>query len=149
MDQDLRYVEIGHLTESEIDVMKLKDNLNSKASSFPNTKISETILDFAAPYLDLLPTIATDKDIEQVLRIAQVTWNAVILTEAKSNTFYLLDLKRQVAKQPASAAIVDSLIQRKREQYADDMRLIGDFQVLRRSGGLNLRVEAKSPFDMD
>ena len=127
--------------------MTRDEHHKNRSHSFPDRPISETILAFADPYLDLLPVAATDKDIERVIGLVYVVWNAVNLSEAKGNSFYLLDMKRRVAKDPASAAIVDSLIQRKREQFSDDMRLGGDFKVLRRNKRLHLRAEARSPFD--
>jgi hypothetical protein len=138
------------LSECEMESMKPDNRRKSPSHFFPDGKISEAILAFADPYLDLLPTTTTDKDIEdieKVLGLIQIVWNAVVLAEAKGNSFYLLDMKRRVAKHPANAAIVDSLIQRKRELFPDDLRLLGDFTVLRRNGRLHLRAEARSPFE--
>lgn len=126
--------------------MKLVDISESGPGHTPSRKISKTFLEFATPCLDVLPTTATAEDVKKVLEVAFVVWNAVVFEEAKGNPSYLHDIRSRMSQEPELAAIVDALIDRKREFYENDQRLIGDYRVCLRDDSLSLWAEARSPF---
>ena len=47
--------------------------------------------------------------------------------------------------QPEVVALVNQLIERKRHQFGNDHRLVGQFKLTIRKGELNLRAEARDP----
>jgi hypothetical protein len=50
-----------------------------RRTGYPNRKISETFLHFAAPMLDNLPSETAEHRAQQALEVSFTVWNAVIL----------------------------------------------------------------------
>ena len=113
--------------------------------NIPDRKISETFLEFAEPLLVPLGPCATEYEMNQVLQIAFVVWNAVVYESVNANDHCLEMLQELTAGQPEVVSLVNQLIERKRNQYGNDNRIVGDFKLTIRSGELNLRVEARDP----
>ena len=111
----------------------------------PDWKISETFLEFAEPLLVPLGPRATEHEMNQALQIAFAVWNAVVYETANGDTHYLEMLQDLTAGQPDVVALVNHLIERKRHQFGNDQRLVGDFKLTIQEGELNLRVEARDP----
>jgi len=113
----------------------------------PNKKISETFLRFAAPVLSTMPQGATPSEIENVLRVPHMIWNALVLDQASGNSDWLTRVRRSIAHSPGGIAVIDDLIDRKRRLFADDNLLIGEFRVTRLGPGeINLWAEARNPY---
>jgi hypothetical protein len=113
----------------------------------PKKKISETFLRFAAPVLSTMPEGATPSEIENVLRVPHLVWNALVLDHARGTTDWLTRVRQMIAPSPRSAAVIEDLIDRKRRLFADDNLLIGDFRVTRPGPGeINLWAEARNPY---
>lgn len=113
--------------------------------NIPDRKISETFLEFAEPLLVPLGPGATEQEMNQALQIAFTVWNAVVYETVNADTQCLDMLHDLTAGQPEVVAIVNLLIQRKRHEYGNDHRLVGNFQLTIREGELNLRAEARDP----
>lgn len=113
---------------------------------FPSRKISETFLDFASPMLQTLPSPTTKKDVEKVLMIAFTVWNAVVYADTKVEEHFLSDLRKRTSSAVETGIIVNNLIIRKRTSFADDQRLIGEYKVTMKNGGLNLWAESRTPY---
>ena len=111
----------------------------------PDRKISETFLEFAEPLLIPLGPHATESEMNQVLQIAFVVWNAVVYETVNHDSTYLSMLNTLTAGEPEVVALVNQMIQRKRHQFADDHRLVGNFQLTIKGDELNLRAEARRP----
>lgn len=96
-------------------------------------KISAAILDFAAPLTDRL---AADTPLEirrETLRLAITIWNALVL-QACGQGEYLAELFERFRKLPpgdsaAMAPLVQKLIVRRHERHADDLRLVGEWEL--------------------
>lgn len=108
-------------------------------------KISETFLEFVDPILSLMPEEARKGDIENVLKIGFTVWNSVVYDTVNGNNEYLDRVRDLMAGDPASSAFIGMLIDRKRELFANDEWLIGDYRVTWRQGQLNLWAEARDP----
>ena len=121
--------------------MKPKANL-----PYPDRKISETFLEFAAPVLNELPAGFSKSDIELALRIVFVAWNAVVLAEVRGDKQYLDQIRSATSSNPQSAYLLEQLIDRKKTVFADDHRIIGKYEVKITSDGFNLWAEARSPY---
>lgn len=117
-------------------------------ATYPDRKISETFLDFAAPLLVTMPEDATEASIEKVLSIAFVVWNGIVLDGVNGNDYYMTKVTEQASGHPASKAVVVQLAERKRTLFRDDQRLIGNYKVTRKHGELNLWAEARDPYSI-
>ena len=113
--------------------------------NIPDRKISETFLDFAEPLIVPLGPRATEHEMHQALQIAFTVWNAVVYETVNDDTQYLDMLQDLTAGQPEVFTIVNQLIERKRHQFGNDHRLVGNFQLTIQQGELNLRAEARDP----
>jgi len=116
---------------------------------FPDRKISETFLHFAEPLLEPLGPRATEAQENQALQIAFTVWNAVVYEPANGDTHFMTMLQDLTGGQPEVAALVAHLISRKRTLFGDDHRLVGEFKFVRNEGERRLRVEARSPYNID
>lgn len=116
-----------------------------EAKAFPNRKISETFLDFAAPLMQDLPGEAPVREIREVLKVAYTAWNAVIFADVLNNNRYIDWVRRLAANEAGPAMLIEQMIVRKREHFADDARLIGHWTVKRTEDGINLHADARDP----
>ena len=113
--------------------------------SYPDRKISETFLHFAAPMLDDLPSEAPEQRAEEALRVAFTAWNAVVFADVLNDYRYLEEVRSLAADKPEVALLVQQLVARKRALFGDDERLIGTWEVTRTTDGINLRAGARDP----
>jgi hypothetical protein len=56
------------------------------------------------------------------------------------------DIRRLTAEEHGTGLLIEELIARKRAFFADDQRLIGNWEVTRTEDGINLRAEARDPY---
>lgn len=112
--------------------------------AFSESKISAAFLEFAQPILGEGGSL-TAEQIEQMLRVAFVSWNAVVYDTVHRNTQWVTRLRTQVAPDAALSAVVEGLIDRKRTQFGNDLRLVGSYKMVEANGEWRLRVEARSP----
>lgn len=112
--------------------------------SFPSRKISETFLDYASPLLDPLG-LPTKEQMEQALKIAFTVWNSAVYDAVSGESHHLAQVRELAAVNPIVAALIESMIQRKQELFADDERLVGKFTFVKSEGEWRLRVEARDP----
>jgi hypothetical protein len=115
---------------------------------FPNRKISETLLDFAGITPYDLPGEATERRAKEVLTVACTVWNAVIFADVPKDHRHLDEVRRLMTASPEGAVHVEQLIARKRNLFAGDERLIGDFEVTRTKEGINVHAEARDPHSL-
>lgn len=115
---------------------------------FPNRKISETLLQFAAPIIHDLPSEAPEHRARQALEVSFTVWNAVIFADVLNDHGYLDQIRQLSAGNPETGLLVEQMIARKREFFADDERMIGDWEVTRTEDGINVRADARDPFSL-
>lgn len=113
--------------------------------SFPQTKISEAFLNFAEPLLGTEPQSRTREEIDGALKLALIVWNALVFDTVRGNTDWVMRVRKQVVEQPPVATLVEELIVRKQTQFGNDLRLVGQYEIVERDGEWRLRVEARSP----
>lgn len=119
-----------------------------RRATYPNRKISETFLHFAAPMLDDLPSEAPEHRAQQALKLSFTAWNAVIFADVLNDHRHLDEIRRLTADNPEIALIMEQLIARKRALFADDERLIGTWEVTRTEEGINVRADARDPHSL-
>ena len=115
---------------------------------FPDRKISETFLQFAAPIIHDLPSEAPEHRAREALQVSFTVWNAVIFADVLNDHGHLDEIRRLTAGNPEVGLLVDQMIARKRALFADDERLIGDWEVTRTPEGINVRADARGPHSL-
>ena len=116
--------------------------------SVPDRKISETFLDFAEPLLHDLPSEALENRVHEALRVCYTAWNAVIFADVLNDHRHLIEIRRLTADRPEAALLVEQMISRKRALFANDPRLIGDWEVTKTEDGINLHADARDPYSL-
>jgi len=109
-------------------------------------KMSEVILEFAQPLLDISDDEATPKAID----FAIVAWNFAIIQE-QSGPQTLEEMMRKTAKPGTDEATIerykpyfDMLFQRKRELFPDNQRMILDYEFTESRDNFHLNVVSYS-----
>ena len=108
-------------------------------------KISETFLEFAEPLWAPLGPAATEEEWEQALQIAFTVWNSLVFDVAQQSQRGVEQLRELASQEPGVGLLVERLIARKQNLFADDQRLIGKYGLHRRQGELRLWAEARQP----
>jgi hypothetical protein len=126
--------------------LELPEGARTSRTPFPDRKISETFLAFAAPLLRDLPSEAPVQRAEEALQVAFTAWNAVIFADVLNDDRHLRNLRSLLAHKPEVAQVVEQLVVRKRALFADDPRLIGIWEVTKTTDGINLRADARDPY---
>ena len=121
----------------------------ARQSCFPDTKISETFLRFAAPLTEPLGPEITKDQFEEALKIAFTVWNAVVYDAVAGNDQFITSVRSLTSGDPMTAALIEGLIRRKEVEFGDDGRLIGEYTLRQENGEWNLRAEARSPSSKD
>ena len=105
-------------------------------------------MQFAAPIIHDLPSEAPEHRAREALQVSFTAWNAVIFADVLNDPGSLDEIRRLTAGKPETALLVDQLIERKRSLFADDDRMIGDWEVTRTEDGINVRAEARDPYSL-
>lgn len=110
----------------------------------PTMKISQTLIEYAQPLIQDLPNGYSKNDLEQVLKLAAGIWNACVMDQWHKSTENVAAVRRQIARgHPIPAAIVDALIERKKQMFGSDPRGITNETVVVKNGEFVVRAEAR------
>jgi hypothetical protein len=93
--------------------------------------------------LDAAGVNATEEHVEKALKIAFTVWNSVVYDTVNGKTHWVAQIRQLAAKDPESSALLEMMITRKKKLFRDDLRLIGEYKLTRRSGGWHLWAEAR------
>ena len=119
--------------------------MTRREARFPDRKISETLLEFARLTPQALPSEEPERLAQEALRVAATVWNAVVFADVLNDQRHLDEIRRLISVTPQAAAHIEELIARKRAYFAQDERLVGDFEVTRAEDGINVHAEARNP----
>jgi hypothetical protein len=140
---------IGRIGRHTIEVLGAEDEMAKRTvRTFPDRKISETFLYFAAPLLQDLPSEAPERRARDALQVSFTAWKAVIFADVLNDDRYLTEIRHLTADKPETALLVEQMIARKRALFADDARLIGNWEVTRTEDGINLHADARDPHSL-
>ena len=110
------------------------------------SKISQALLEYAAPLIGSEEEAPTREHVEKALDFAVTVWNAVIFDESEAKTNYLGEARSALSKLPGSEMMFDMMVERKRELFQQDRRLIGNVELVEDANGeSNLRASAYVP----
>ena len=108
-------------------------------------KISETLLDFSKPLLEAIGNGATKQELQRALSITYSVWNAVNFDSIINGTKYVTMLRQTMEKDLIGRGVIEELIKRKRNEFGDDLRLIGDYSLKWVNGEWRLRADVRDP----
>ncbi|MBN2294634.1 MAG: hypothetical protein JXM70_19550 [Pirellulales bacterium] len=118
----------------------------SQLIGYPDRKISETFLHYAEPLLEVLGPDSPPEQMEECLKIAFTIWNAVVYEKTIGDTRYIDMLNESMESDPEKMAILSSMIARKRQDFGDDHRVIGNYKLTSKGDELRLKAEARTPW---
>jgi hypothetical protein len=102
-----------------------------RGRTYPVKKMSEVLLEFARPMLDF---VDDDELYEEVINLAVVCWNLSFLPEheqlAKWKAITKETGRAHLFSRPEIENWVWILLERKRTFFADDRRIVADFEVI-------------------
>jgi len=108
-------------------------------------KVSATLLAFLEPLFLILPP----NKVNDVMNIAVLVWNSVVLDDHRG-TSYVTQTRSRLHLIPDTLGrefmldLVDELIDRKRREFAEHVWLVGEWAFFEQAGsGPRLRVEAR------
>ena len=103
----------------------------------PNTKISQTILEFGDSLISTLPEDHSKEEFEATIQIVIMVWNAVVMDAWDKGLSFEADLLALMENEPKFAKNeIKQLLKRKKTKYADDPRSVGKFWVRDDGDGL-------------
>lgn len=114
-------------------------------------KVSETLLEFAAPLMDSYAPGRNDTELRAMLDFAALVWNLVAFEEQGASGKELDRARAELKPGRVPAQLLrhfDELVARKRARFAGDLRTIANISVSRQGGGLHVRAEARLPPDV-
>ncbi len=110
----------------------------------PNTKISETILEFGKSLIIELPSEHSKEEFEAVITIAITAWNAVVMDAWEKTNKYESELLSTMHTAPKEVQIeIKRLIKRKKNKFGSDPRAVGNHWIREQDGELLFGCEAR------
>ncbi len=91
---------------------------------------------------------ATKQQFEKALRITYSVWNAVNFDTIRGDTKYVTKLRQTMEKDLLGRALIEQLIARKRNEFGDDLRIIGEYSIIVVKGQNRLRADVRDPSGM-
>ena len=107
----------------------MKEENNENRQGFPDRKISETLIDFARPFVSIIDQDTTEEQVRSAFIIAITVWNAVVFDAVGEDHRYLDMLRQTLGEEYDNDPIIPELIARKQGYFADDMRAVGNHTV--------------------
>ena len=110
----------------------------------PNTKISETIIEFGRPVLSQLPPNPTKDEYETAIGIILTVWNAAVVdlwNDTSSNEKSILE-ELEVADKKAWLE-VKRLFKRKKTKFGSDPRGVGEHWLREQDGEFVFGCDAR------
>lgn len=111
----------------------------------PTRKISETILDFAQPFLVQVDSTMPQETIRQGIGIAVTIWNAFVLDRVNGNSELKNLMRKQLGSQWETNPVIKALVERREKHFADDLRLVAEHRVSFGKNGYSLWAAASDP----
>ena len=123
-----------------------RTNRTDGRPGIPDKKISQTLIEFVEPLLEIADETVSQDQIRSLFQIGVGIWNAATLEQSGDGDALLEKLRGEIERggEPLMTTIVDDLIRRKRSLFAHDLRLVGHYElVFDEWGGFKLRAEAR------
>jgi len=110
----------------------------------PNTKISQTLLEFGKSMILQLPDDHTKEEFESAITIVITVWNALVMDGWNNSNRLETELLSAMENSPKEAQIeIRRLLKRKRKKYGSDPRAVGRHWVREQNGEFIFCCEAR------
>jgi len=110
----------------------------------PNTKISQTLLEFGKSMILQLPDDHTKEEFESAITIVITVWNALVMDGWNNSNRLETELLSAMENSPKEAQIeIRRLLKRKRKKYGSDPRAVGRHWVREQNGEFIFGCEAR------
>jgi hypothetical protein len=108
-------------------------------------KISETLIDFAKPFLDIVDKNTTEQEIAAGFVVAITVWNSMVFDQWWSGENCLDKVRSHLLKMndPRGTHLLEILVERKRKLFPNDLRAVGRHSFTYKDGNLRLHAEAR------
>lgn len=114
-------------------------------------KISEILVQFASPMLEMIGTDAPPDTMRELFMTAVTVWNGVVWEQLGKGSHFVDEIRQQLcaADMLPMAAIVDDLIERKRTLFSDTRVMISSHEIVYNSDQTEfvVRAEGRVPDD--
>lgn len=113
-------------------------------------KISQTLLEYAAPLIEQMPADASFSQRQSVLQVVITVWNALVVAGWGQQDL-LPDIYRRLEQLPEPGQstmreMINTLVERKRRLFAGDLRAVGRWELrVKPDGDVSLWAEARGP----
>jgi hypothetical protein len=108
-------------------------------------KISETLIDFAKPFLDIVNENSTEQEISAGCIVAITVWNSMVFDQwwLGENCLDKVRARLLQMNDPRATHLLETLAERKRKLFAHDLRAVGRYSFTYKDGNLHLHAEAR------
>ena len=97
-------------------------------------KMSDILLEYAKPFLDTVD-IDDKAAYEKAIKISMIFWNCAIMEESPEMRKELKKMLKPVMPDVESRSVVNYMIERKRQMYPDNKRLMMNYELVDLPGG--------------
>ena len=102
-------------------------------------KMSEILLEYAKPLVDVVETDNIEY-YEKAIKISIMLWNCTILQETTKSRKEIMKMLKPVMPDAESKSIVNYMLERKRQMYPDNKRVIMSYELSETAEGFHLSV---------
>jgi hypothetical protein len=110
----------------------------------PNTKISQTILEFGQFVISQLSDNHTKEEFESAIKVVIAVWNAVVMDGWDRSNKFETELLSAIENAPKHTAMeIKRLLKRKKKKYGSDPRAVGNHWIREQNGEFIFGCEAR------
>lgn len=107
--------------------------MNTLPKELKGRKASEVFLEYANPYIQMYlkeKGKASLDEIEEMLKLPWIVWNAVIMQEKKDKIDFIASIRLAIKNVSVGAnALIDSMLERKLKKFAKYHYMLGNFKL--------------------
>lgn len=107
--------------------------MNTLPKELKGRKASEVFLEYANPYIQMYlkeKGKATLDEIEEMLKLPWIVWNAVIMQEKKNKIDFMTSIRLAIKNLSVGAnALVESMLERKLKKFSKYCYMLGNFKL--------------------
>ena|GEM_PF-4669259 len=102
-------------------------------------KMSDILLEYAKPFMD---TVESDnkEEYENAIRISMMLWNCAIMQEGAKSRKEIMKMLKPAMPDAESKSVVKYMLERKRQMYPDNRRMMINYELSETADGFHLYV---------
>jgi len=109
-------------------------------------KMSEILMEYGKPFIDIINT-ENREEYEKSIKISMMLWNCAIMYDLgdKRDRKKVMKMLKPVLTDAESEGVFSYMVERKREMFPDNKRLILNYEITETSSGFHLTVASTIP----